>query len=92
MALLLPGKTVCSLCGEVIVARDDVVATPPFLESTHRLARFSDAAFHRRCFEEAAEHAEVENLLMRFKEKMATGPRTLEEYESWLKDSMRDSE
>lgn len=92
MALLIRGKSICWLCGQTIGENDDVVATPAFLGSKHRLVRFSDAAFHQKCFEASEERAEVEQLLARFKEKMAAAPSSLEEYEVWIKEAMAEFE
>jgi hypothetical protein len=86
------GKTICAICGEVIAVDDDVFATPAFLRPTDQLARYSDAAFHRRCFEGSGERAEVDRLLALFSERMKAAPKTLEEYESWIKDSMPELE
>jgi hypothetical protein len=43
VALIFRGKTECSLCGNVIMAGDEIVATS-------HLWRFSDSAMHRGCF------------------------------------------
>jgi hypothetical protein len=85
MALLFRGKSVCRLCGNVIGTGDKVVAFPPFLESSHPLARYSDAAFHRHCFDATAERTEVLQLLEARKKKWPSGPLTLGEYEARLK-------
>lgn len=92
MALLIRGKSACPLCGTVIGNDDEVVATPAFLKASHRLAAFSDAAFHSRCFGAAPENAEVEQLLTRFKDKLAAAPTSLAEYETWIKDAMKEFE
>jgi hypothetical protein len=86
MALLIRGKSICPLCGAVIGISDEVSALPAFLPLGHRLARFSDAAFHRHCFEASADRVEVEQLLARIKDEMAAGPKTLDEYEAWVKN------
>jgi hypothetical protein len=49
MAIIIRGKTECPLCGEVLRGGDDLMASPPFLQSG-LLFRFSDAAMHRACF------------------------------------------
>src|SRR5437773_8578740 len=86
MALLIRQKTVCPLCGRVIDADAEIVSTPAFLETSHRLARFSDGVFHRGCFDESIERAKVEQLLAEFKVALSSGPATLEEYEAWIKE------
>jgi hypothetical protein len=61
MALLLPGKTTCPLCGEVIGPDDSVVGTTHFIaDESDPLWRYSDAAFHRNCFERWEHRAEFE--------------------------------
>jgi hypothetical protein len=84
MALLIRGKSTCPLCGAVISATADVVATPAFLRSSHELSRFSDAVFHRECFDAAPERVTVERLLREAKKTLPGGLTTLAEYESWL--------
>ena len=83
MALFSSGKSICPLCGRIIEHLDDAVATPAFLRGTHRLAIFSDAVFHKECFDRCQERKEVDQLLSRFKEKMKEAPSTLAEYEKW---------
>jgi hypothetical protein len=83
MALFFAGKSKCPLCGKTIEASDDVFATRAFLRNTHRLARFSDAVFHRQCFECCSERIDVERLLTRHEEIMRDAPSTLKEYEKW---------
>ena len=51
VALIFPGKTECSLCGNVIMASDEIVATSHFIADTNDpLWRFSDSAMHHSCF------------------------------------------
>jgi hypothetical protein len=51
MALIFRGQTPCAICGKVIEATDEVVATSYFIaDQTDPLWRFSDAGFHRLCF------------------------------------------
>jgi len=90
MGLLIRGKTVCKLCGDVIGGDAEVVAFPAFLKPSHRLARFSDAVFHRQCFEECRERREVEQLLEEVKAALAGGPTTLDEYEAWAKERIEE--
>ena len=94
MAIIDEKKLQCSLCGKVIDSQDEAIMFPNFLRNTHPLAKFSDAVVHKRCFQECAERANVELLLSRFKELMANAPLncTLEEYESWLSEKMREVE
>lgn len=51
MALLIRGKTACSICDAVISSSDDVVMTSHFIrDQADPLWRFSDSAMHRHCF------------------------------------------
>lgn len=51
IAIVVRGKTACSLCGRLISETDNTVMFPHFLwDDTHPLFRFSDTAMHRRCF------------------------------------------
>lgn len=52
MAILILGKTTCSLCGEVILAEHALVASTHFIsDSSHPLWCYSDAAMHYDCFQ-----------------------------------------
>jgi hypothetical protein len=51
MALIEYGVTTCPLCGQVISAEEEVIATSHFIpDESDGLWRFSDAAMHRKCF------------------------------------------
>jgi len=51
LALILRGKTPCSICGDVINDGDVVVATSHFIgDKDDPLWRFSDSGMHRDCF------------------------------------------
>jgi hypothetical protein len=66
MALLLRGKTECPLCREAIGKDDEVVGTTHFIaDQTDPLWQFSDAAFHKKCFD-AWEHRD--EFLARYEE------------------------
>ena len=59
MAIVLRGKTECSVCGLVIMDGDEIVATSHFIaDSNDPLWRFSDSAMHRPCFLEWDQRAE----------------------------------
>lgn len=93
MALLIRGKTKCLLCGSTIADEDDVVAFPAFLGASHRLARFSDGAFHKHCFSECAEQREVESLYRRYREIWENRPASLmsaAEIEAWGKEAFKE--
>ena len=51
MAIVLRGKTECSVCGNVIKEGDEIVATSHFIaDQNDPLWRFSDSAMHCYCF------------------------------------------
>ena len=51
MALILPGKSECSVCGVVLNEGDDIAATTHFIaDPNDPLWRFSDSGVHRSCF------------------------------------------
>jgi hypothetical protein len=56
MALVIRGKTTCSVCGLVLKSSHDVVGFPPVLPPDHLLWRFSDSAMHRSCYEQWEHH------------------------------------
>jgi hypothetical protein len=59
MAIVLRGKTECSVCGNVIMNGDDIVATSHFIADKNDPSwRFSDSAMHHSCFNEWDHRAE----------------------------------
>jgi len=51
MAIVILGKTGCSLCGTILSGTDEIVMFPHFIgDEAHPLWRFSDSAMHRSCF------------------------------------------
>lgn len=90
MAIFVAGKSECALCGRVIERREDAVATAAFLRQTHPLARYSDATFHRACFEGSPDRAEVERLYDRYKEVMRGAPTDMAEYERWVVEATKE--
>jgi hypothetical protein len=66
MAIVILGKTICSICGEVLRPGDDVVAFPPFIPNeADPLWIFSDAAFHSTHFHQ---HPLANEALRRYEE------------------------
>jgi len=93
MALLIPGKTVCSLCGKPIHVSSEATAFPAFLRSGHPLGRFSDAAFHTTCFANCAERQQVEAVFAKYQEIWKSRPpnlKSLAEIEAWGEEAFRD--
>ncbi len=92
MAIIIAGKTVCILCGKRIERGDDITSFPAFLPNTHELGRFSDAAFHRSCFEKSPERDAVMDLYERYRAIWDSRPRdlkTVEEMEAWGKEAFK---
>ena len=51
MAQIIRGKSLCSLCNNVIAQADPIVSTSQFItDESDPLWPFSDAAFHQECF------------------------------------------
>ena len=51
MAIIIRGKTTCSICRSLIMEGDDLVATQHFLQDrSDPLWRYSDSTMHRSCF------------------------------------------
>ena len=93
MALILRGKTPCGLCGAVMGDEDALVAFPAFLRPHHPLARFSDAAFHERCFGACPERDEVDVAYRRFREIWDSRPldlKTESERNAWAQEAFRE--
>jgi len=56
VAIIIRGKTSCSLCSRVLAAGEDIVGFSAFLEREHPLWQYSDSAMHRSCYEAWPEH------------------------------------
>jgi len=66
MALIEYGMTLCSLCGQPINSWEEWIAFPHFIEDEEDpLWPYSDAVFHRSCFESWPHR---EEFLARFKD------------------------
>jgi len=53
MALVILGKTPCASCAKPLQQGENTVSFSPFVANRRdALYRFSDAAFHRRCFDQ----------------------------------------
>jgi hypothetical protein len=50
MALLILGKSTCSLCGGLLQAGEDLVGLPALKNTSHSLYAYFDQGFHQRCF------------------------------------------
>ncbi|MBX3263015.1 MAG: hypothetical protein KF782_25290 [Labilithrix sp.] len=93
MALILLGKTRCLLCSNPIQSGEDVVAFPAFLPTTHELTFFSDAPFHRICFDADSRNESVNKLYRKYREIWDSRPKHLnkmEEIEAWGRKAFKN--
>jgi hypothetical protein len=51
MALILSGRSSCSLCGNRLLDGEPVTALPAIADQTHPLLDYFDSGFHHACFE-----------------------------------------
>jgi hypothetical protein len=59
MALIILGKTTCSICDEPLMDGEDLVSTTHFIgDRADPLWRFSDSAMHSNCFSTWSHRAE----------------------------------
>ena len=92
MALLIPGKTKCPLCGEIIQNDQETVAYPAFIPREHRLGKYSDEVFHRSCFEACADRDAVEQLYQQFRAIWARRPvelTSIDDIEAWGREAFK---
>lgn len=93
MAIIILGKTDCGICGRPIERTSDATSFPAFLPPEHKLARFSDDAFHTACFDACPERPLVEAAYEKYRqiwESRPRGLRSLEEIEAWGKEAFRN--
>ena len=93
MPLILPAKTQCGLCNGVLGDAGDVIAFPAFLGRRHALHRYSDAVFHKSCFETLPERTELELLYRRYREIWASKPenlKSLADINAWCRDAFKE--
>lgn len=79
VAIVVRGKTGCSVCGQIISGTDEIVMFPHFIwDEAHPLWRFSDSAMHQQCFtdwDKAEQFRAIYN--KRWPEIMPTHPREM---------------
>lgn len=51
MALILQGRSSCSLCGNRLLDGEPITALSAIADQTHPLLDYFDSGFHRACFE-----------------------------------------
>jgi hypothetical protein len=52
MALILLGKSLCPLCGRLLLEGEAMTALPALADTAHPLYDYFDAGFHQTCFEQ----------------------------------------
>ena len=90
MPIVQWGKTPCAICGRPVLQEEDSVSTPAFLRESHPLWHYSDALFHKKCYEVSSDKLAVDSLLARYKEVMSQAPKTFEAYEEWVTQAMKE--
>ena len=94
MALIIRGATPCALCGSVLdSSAEEIIGFPAFLPSTHRLWKYSDAAFHKSCFDAWEDCSELLDVYQRFRDIWATRPMgltSLKEINEWGKQAFAE--
>ena len=93
MALLIPGKTSCLLCGKLIESHQTTEGFPPFLGASHPLSQYSDAVFHSECFAICPDRDSVRNLFRRYRDIWDNRPsqiKTAAEIEAWGKNAFKE--
>ena len=85
MTLFFAGKTKCSICCEPIEAVTDAVGFPAFIPLGHEFERFSDASFHRECFNSCDDSSRFLQLYESYNQIRSSRPVgvSLEEMNEW---------
>ena len=72
-----------------------VVVFPAFLKESHPLAEYSDAAFHKECFDKSPDAQEVNRLFEKYNQIWENRPKNIESREdidSWGKSAFAEFE
>jgi hypothetical protein len=87
MAHLIPGKTVCAICGKSIAGGADSIGFPAFIPRGHEFEQYSECAFHRTCYLDWDEHQRFQRLFDEYERIWKSRPIGLsfEEMEKWGK-------
>jgi len=91
MAIIIPGKTTCAVCGRAVASAAGAVLFPAFLKAGHRLARFSDAAIHDSCLGTSEDALEAQQLHRRHQEIWQSRPQnlSLDQAEAWGREAFK---
>jgi len=93
MAVIVPNKTKCVICGDVIISAKDAVAFPAFIPCGHKFSQFSDSVFHADCFSSWSERETFQSLYDTYRKIWDTRPsnlESLEDIEAWGRNAFDD--
>jgi hypothetical protein len=93
MALILLGRSKCPLCSEPMREGQELKAFPAFLPYDHKFGRFSDAAFHKACFEKDPDAEDVNMMLYvydKLLQSIPKGLKTVEEINAATQETFKD--
>jgi hypothetical protein len=62
MAIIIFGKSTCSLCKKVLLEKDEIKLWSPFLNAEHKFWKYSDSGMHMKCFQDWNHKEEFEAL------------------------------
>jgi hypothetical protein len=76
MALIIRGSTMCAACGRVLTQTDEVMGLPHFaFEPSDPHWRYTDAGFHKACWEELPDRSDIESRIQELDRKHGYPPR-----------------
>lgn len=81
------------MCSKTLNANEELTSFSAFLPYDHRFGRFSDAAFHKNCFDSDPDANAVNDMYYVFNKIMEGCPKdlkTVEEMETWTKEAFQD--
>lgn len=84
------GKTTCALCSAAITEEADKIAFPEFLPEGHHLRQYSNAVFHRKCFNEWQRRDEFLEIFERWKRiyrERPMPPNDIKNFSDWYQKS-----
>ena len=74
MAIIIPGKSECAECGDILQKGEDIVGLPALFSSSHSLYKYSDAGFHKTCYESLGDLSQIELVLEKLETLRAQKP------------------
>jgi len=69
MAMIFLGSTVCASCGKALVSGDEIIGLPAFAAKDNPLYPYSDAGFHKSCYEKWGKKDEVEEAIKKHRKE-----------------------